>query len=198
MEGPTEGLKARLRLTSCSGVYSRNAKELQNFRKPIRFNAFETCAELSLKRPRTRGHGTWHRLYILTEWRTTTFARIAKLTEQKRQRLEEAAKLRADQDAAPAHPAEWKPTWDENSIFVSGLDLSLKKEDITEIPRNVEILGSSCFPYCESLSSISFESNSRLIRIESSVFSSSSLQSIKIQRNVEILASSCFSFCSSL
>jgi hypothetical protein len=36
-----------------------------------------------------------------------------------------------------------------------------------EIPRNVEILGSSCFHDCESLSSISFESNSRLTRIES-------------------------------
>jgi hypothetical protein len=35
------------------------------------------------------------------------------------------------------------------------------------IPSNVEILGSSCFCGCRSLSSISFESNSRLKGIES-------------------------------
>jgi hypothetical protein len=35
------------------------------------------------------------------------------------------------------------------------------------IPHNIEILGSSCFRECESLSPISFESNSRLKRIES-------------------------------
>jgi hypothetical protein len=67
-----------------------------------------------------------------------------------------------------------------------------------EIPRNVEILGSSCFSSCKSLSSISFESNSRLIRIESNSFASSSLHSIEIPRNVEILGSSCFSYWKSL
>jgi hypothetical protein len=35
-----------------------------------------------------------------------------------------------------------------------------------EIPRNVEIVGSSCFSCCKSVSSISFESNSQLQRIE--------------------------------
>jgi hypothetical protein len=67
-----------------------------------------------------------------------------------------------------------------------------------EIPRNVEILGSLCFNGCQSLSSISFESNSRLTRIESSAFSFSSLESIEIPRNVEILGSSCFYECESL
>jgi hypothetical protein len=38
------------------------------------------------------------------------------------------------------------------------------------IPRNVDILGSKCFSYCSSLSSITFESNSHLTRIESSAF----------------------------
>jgi hypothetical protein len=60
------------------------------------------------------------------------------------------------------------------------------------------MLGSSCFSYCKSLSSISFESNSRLTRIESSAFSPSSLQSILIPSNVEILGSKCFSSCESL
>jgi hypothetical protein len=66
------------------------------------------------------------------------------------------------------------------------------------ICRDIEILGSSCFAYCESLSSISFESNSRLKRIESSAFSYSSLRSIEIPCNVEILGSSCFADCGSL
>jgi hypothetical protein len=35
------------------------------------------------------------------------------------------------------------------------------------IPQDIELLGSSCFSGCQSLSSISFESNSQLIRIES-------------------------------
>jgi hypothetical protein len=66
------------------------------------------------------------------------------------------------------------------------------------IPGAVEILGSSCFWNCKSFSSISFESNSRLIRIESYAFSYSSLQSILIPCSVEILGSQCFSNCDSL
>jgi hypothetical protein len=66
------------------------------------------------------------------------------------------------------------------------------------IPSSVEFLGSSCFSNCKSLSSITFESNSHLTRIESSAFSFSSLQSIGIQSSVEILCSSCFSNCRSL
>jgi hypothetical protein len=67
-----------------------------------------------------------------------------------------------------------------------------------QISSDIEILGSSCFSYCKSLSSISFESNSGLNRIESFAFSNSSLESISIPRNVEILGSSCFSDCKSL
>jgi predicted metal-binding protein len=66
------------------------------------------------------------------------------------------------------------------------------------IPSNVEILGSKCFSECNSFSSITFESNSRLTQIESSAFSNSSLQSILIPNSVEILGSKCFSFCKSL
>jgi hypothetical protein len=66
------------------------------------------------------------------------------------------------------------------------------------IPKNVEILESASIFCCESLSSITFESNSRLTRIESEAFSYSSLQSILIPRNVEILGSSCFASCKSL
>jgi hypothetical protein len=41
------------------------------------------------------------------------------------------------------------------------------------IPRNAESLCSYCFSCCESLSSISFENDSRLKRIESNAFGSS-------------------------
>jgi hypothetical protein len=60
------------------------------------------------------------------------------------------------------------------------------------IPNSVEILGSRCFSNCKSLSSITFESNSRLTRIESEAFSESSLRSILIPNSVEILGSKCF------
>jgi uncharacterized protein YuzB (UPF0349 family) len=67
-----------------------------------------------------------------------------------------------------------------------------------EVGMNIEIVGSGCFSYCESLSSITFGSNSQLTRIESFALSDSSLQSILIPRNVEILEPYCFSFCKSL
>jgi hypothetical protein len=61
-----------------------------------------------------------------------------------------------------------------------------------EIPRDIEILGSSCFFHCESLSSISFESNSHLNQIESEAFRESSLKSIEIPRSVVFIDGSAF------
>jgi hypothetical protein len=66
------------------------------------------------------------------------------------------------------------------------------------IPCNVELLCSNGFTWPESRSFIVFESNSRLIRIESKAFYGSSLQSILIPSNVEILGSECFSSYESL
>jgi hypothetical protein len=66
------------------------------------------------------------------------------------------------------------------------------------IPYSLALLGSLCFSCCNLLSSITFESDSRLIQIESSAFSFSSLQSIVIPRSAELLCSSCFSLCKSL
>jgi hypothetical protein len=60
------------------------------------------------------------------------------------------------------------------------------------ICSDIEILGSSCFESCQSLSSSSFESTSRLNRIESSAFFNSSLQSISIPRNVQFIDGSAF------
>jgi hypothetical protein len=62
----------------------------------------------------------------------------------------------------------------------------------TTIPCNIEILGSSHLKDCQSLSSISFETDSRLKRIESDAFSFSSLQSIVIPRNVQFIDGSAF------
>jgi hypothetical protein len=61
------------------------------------------------------------------------------------------------------------------------------------IPRNVEIIGSKCFGKTQSVSSISFESNSQLRQIESLAFSSSSLRSIIIPRNVPFIDAAAFS-----
>jgi hypothetical protein len=66
---------------------------------------------------------------------------------------------------------------EESTFFCSSLQSSV-------IPSTVQILGSKCFLYCKSLSSVSFESNSHLARIESKAFLCSSLQSILIPRNV--------------
>jgi hypothetical protein len=59
-------------------------------------------------------------------------------------------------------------------------------ESIT-IPRNVEILCLSCFSYCCSLSSISFESSS-LSRIESAAFAERCLHSVSLPENVVFIA----------
>jgi hypothetical protein len=56
----------------------------------------------------------------------------------------------------------------------------------------------AAFKWNKKCHSISFESKSRLMRIESNAFSYSSLQSIVIPNSVEILGSFCFSRCKSL
>jgi hypothetical protein len=85
----------------------------------------------------------------------------------------------------------------ENGFLLNVVDHKLIRNfspfSEVEIPRHVEIIGSSCFSYCKSLSSITFESNSLLTRIESESFYKSSLSSILIPRNVEIVGSKCFS-----
>jgi hypothetical protein len=59
------------------------------------------------------------------------------------------------------------------------------------IPRNLEMLRKSCFKRLK-LESITFESESRLTRIEESCFSSCSLKSISIPRNGDFIAGSAF------
>jgi uncharacterized Fe-S cluster-containing radical SAM superfamily protein len=90
----------------------------------------------------------------------------------------------------------------ENDFLIDRSNRSLIRtfsaaQDVT-IPTTIEILGLSCFSGCQSLSSISFELDSRLARIDRFAFSDSALKSIVIPCNVEILGQSCFSNCKSL
>jgi hypothetical protein len=84
----------------------------------------------------------------------------------------------------------------ENGLLIDVLHQKLirsfSKSSTIEIGRNIEILESNSFSQCKLLSSITFESNSRLTRIESEAFSFSSLQSIVIPRNVEFIDGSAF------
>jgi hypothetical protein len=64
------------------------------------------------------------------------------------------------------------------------------------IPRTVEIIGSECFRSCESLSSVSFESDSLLRRIESEAFSSMQLMFVSLPGDVPYIATNAFpDFC---
>jgi hypothetical protein len=60
------------------------------------------------------------------------------------------------------------------------------------LPRYIEILCSSCCSDCKSLSSISFENDSALTRIESRAFCQTSLKSITIPRHVQFIDGSAF------
>jgi hypothetical protein len=66
------------------------------------------------------------------------------------------------------------------------------------IPASIEFLGERCFAKCKSLSSITFESGSRLSRIEAGAFYRTGLIEIIIPASVEFLGERCFSDCRSL
>jgi hypothetical protein len=72
-------------------------------------------------------------------------------------------------------------------VFHHKLIRNFSKSSGIEIGMTIEIVGSRCFFFCELLSSITFESNSHLTRIESEACSWSSLQSIVIPSTVQIL-----------
>jgi hypothetical protein len=60
------------------------------------------------------------------------------------------------------------------------------------IPSSVSVLGKSSFSGCQTLESVTFESHSRLERIEESAFRGSGLQSIVIPRDVAFVDGSAF------
>jgi hypothetical protein len=84
-----------------------------------------------------------------------------------------------------------------DGYFLQSFDRSILiryfgREDIVFIPRTVEIIGSSCFFYCKSLSSVSFESDSLLRRIESYAFSSTNLISVSLPVDVQFIVANAF------
>jgi hypothetical protein len=60
------------------------------------------------------------------------------------------------------------------------------------IPRHVQILCSSCFSSCESLSSISFETDSELTRMEVGAFAETHLYFVVVPRNTSFIAGDAF------
>jgi hypothetical protein len=66
------------------------------------------------------------------------------------------------------------------------------------IPSSVEVLGEKCFYECRSLSLVTFESGSRLSRIEKLAFYRTGLIEIIIPSSVEVLGDGCFYECRSL
>jgi hypothetical protein len=66
------------------------------------------------------------------------------------------------------------------------------------IPSSVEMLGEKCFLQCRLLTSVTFESGSRLSRLAKGVFSETGLIEIVIPASVEVIGAKCFAQCRSL
>jgi hypothetical protein len=63
------------------------------------------------------------------------------------------------------------------------------------IPSSVEFLGKECFYGCESLCEVTFESGSKLKRIEEHGFEGNCVSMIQIPSSVEFLGTGCFWGC---
>jgi hypothetical protein len=61
------------------------------------------------------------------------------------------------------------------------------------VPKSVEVLCKECFSNCKSLTSVIFEFDSKLQRIEESAFAENSLTSIHVPKSVEVVCKECFS-----
>jgi hypothetical protein len=66
------------------------------------------------------------------------------------------------------------------------------------LSASVEVLGEGCFARSRSLSSVTFESGSRLSRIEEWLFCQTGLVEMIIPASVEVLGENCFYECISL
>jgi hypothetical protein len=66
------------------------------------------------------------------------------------------------------------------------------------VPASVEVLCEKCFHLCGSLSSVTFESQSRLSQIGNWAFSGTGLVEMIVPASVEVLGEMCFSECGSL
>jgi hypothetical protein len=66
------------------------------------------------------------------------------------------------------------------------------------VPRHVETVCSCCFSFCQSLSSVSFQNDSKLKEIGAYAFSFFRLASVTLPRSLTVLCLQCFAFCPSL
>jgi hypothetical protein len=92
------------------------------------------------------------------------------------------------------------PNWREAPI-----DVGLNKDEFRHtgliqiiFPSSIEVLGETCFHDCRALSSVRFESRSRLSRIECPAFFGTGLIEIILPSSVEVLGEKCFYMCGSL
>jgi hypothetical protein len=66
------------------------------------------------------------------------------------------------------------------------------------LPSSVELVCKSCFFNCKSLTSVTFEPDSKLQQIDEDAFQWSGLTAIILPSSVELLCKECFSNCTSL
>jgi hypothetical protein len=66
------------------------------------------------------------------------------------------------------------------------------------VDSSVEVICESCFSACESLTSVTFDANSLLSRLESRAFCLSRLRSIHLPGSLEVICECCFHSCNSL
>jgi hypothetical protein len=85
----------------------------------------------------------------------------------------------------------------ERSAFSGTVIFSNKLKSVL-IPSSVVVLGKRSFGQCKSLESVTFESGSRLERIEKRAFQGSGLRSILIPSSVVVLGKESFHWCKSL
>jgi hypothetical protein len=65
-------------------------------------------------------------------------------------------------------------------------------------PSSVDAIGKFCFWGCKSLCEVTFETGSKLERIEKQAFSWTRLKKMTIPSSVEVSGEDCFSSCGSL
>jgi hypothetical protein len=85
-------------------------------------------------------------------------------------------------------------------VPVSGRSMIRNLSDAATLvtSASIEVICESCFSFCGRLQSVTFESRSKLQRIEARAFAWSGLKGLVIRTSVEVISKSCFSDCSSL
>jgi hypothetical protein len=74
----------------------------------------------------------------------------------------------------------------------------LGQGDAVRIESSIERIYEGCFMPCKSVTSVVFEANSQLSRLEDRAFSESGLTSIHLLASVTVIGESCFRGCRSL